>query len=27
MLAAFTVATFIGATGLSLAVLRLSGAH
>jgi hypothetical protein len=27
MLAAFTVATFVGATGLSLAVLRLSGAH
>ena len=27
MLAAFTVATFIGATGLSLVVLRLSGAH
>src|SRR5258708_6511490 len=27
MLATFTVATFIGATGLSLAVLRLSGAH
>jgi len=25
MLAAFTVATFVGATGLSLAVLRLSG--
>lgn len=27
MLAAFTVATFIGATGLSLAILRLGGAH
>ena len=27
MLAAFTVATFVGATGLSLAVLRLSGGH
>ena len=27
MLAAFTVATFVGATGLSLAVLRLAGAH
>jgi len=27
MLAAFTVATCVGATGLSLAVLRLSGAH
>jgi len=27
MLAAFTVATFIGATGLSLAILRLAGAH
>ena len=27
MLATFTVATFIGATGLSLAILRLAGAH
>jgi hypothetical protein len=27
MLAAFTVATFIGATGLSLAILRLAGVH
>ena len=27
MLAAFAVATSIGATGLSLAVLRFSGAH
>jgi hypothetical protein len=27
MLAAFTVATFIRATGLALAVLRLGGAH
>jgi hypothetical protein len=27
MLMTFTVATFIGATGLALAVLRLGGAH
>lgn len=27
MLATFTVATFIGATGLSLAVVRLAGSH
>jgi len=27
MLATFTVATFVGATGLSLAVVRLAGGH
>jgi len=27
MLATFTVATFVGATGLSLAVVRLAGVH
>jgi hypothetical protein len=27
MLATFTVATFVGATGLALAVLKLGGAH
>ena len=27
MLATFTVATFVGATGLSLAVVRLAGIH
>jgi outer membrane murein-binding lipoprotein Lpp len=27
MLVTFTVATFIGATGLALAILRLGGAH
>jgi hypothetical protein len=27
MLAAFTIATFIGATGLALTVLRLGGSH